>query len=564
MKLSITLLAFAGFIIFSNKCIAQSAPPPIVIVLKPHGIENTVDYIDVAIHLGAPDVGAGRTLVHLPLTIVSRPGIQLEAKDLKATDVEGVLPLGQSDMFATSSSTYRNYIPARATLGDVTLEYRAHVNASKRNGPLFDLVGQPGGVNGAGVTFLALPDTNNVYAIDVQWDLSALAAGSRGISSLGEGEVKLVGPPEAALYMFYYAGAVKSYTLASSRFTVYWMTEPPFNVQAFAASIGQIYKEETSFFKGSAPAYNIFIRQNSFLGLGGTALSHGFMLGYSRTGDENALAYRMLVSHEMIHNWPALSGDHIDTAWYSEGTAEYYSLLLSLRAHTNSMDETIEGLNSRVSAYLGNPLHTLNNRRVGEQFWKDLRAQTVPYGRGLLYLIHTNARIVQATAGQKSVDDVVLWVLNQQRAGKEIGNAEWVERVGSLIGAEAAKKDYEAMVAGSLDRVDPKAFSPCLVSVPAQIHEYDLGFDPQSFDSHRITGLNLSSAAAKAGLEEGDTIIDTSDTYRARMGQTNHLVLTVERGQNTLKIDYIPRSSQAISAFKWQLAPDITTANCSL
>jgi len=236
--------------------------------------------------------------------------------------------------------------------------------------------------------------------------------------------------------------------------------------------------------------------------------------------------------------------------------------LLSWRAGQLTPDQFVEQINSRMDAYFSNPLHTLNNTDAAAAFWKDSRAQTVPYGRGLLYLINTDARIRMATGGKDSVDNTVLWVLASQRAGQTIGVKDWVDHVGAIVGVEIAKADYEAMVSGKIDEPVDGALGPCFAVVPARIHAYDLGFETGSLDAHKIKGLVADSAAAKAGLLEGDTIIETSDTYYAQHSEANHLTIKVKRGDQALSIDYIPRDASAIASFNWRRLPGISDANC--
>jgi M61 glycyl aminopeptidase len=542
---------------------AQSNVHALDILLKPHEANGAIDYINVTINLESPGAAAGATLVHIPSTIVSRQGIDLKLVDIEATDSKGVLPLKEVAGSSTSTATYRDFRPQRPTSGDVTIQYPARVSMTGHNGPLFDLLGQDGGANGAGVSFLTLPDSHQPYKINIHWDLSQLPAGSRGVTSRGEGTVSLTGPPDTAAYCFYYVGSVHSFTPSGSDVTLYWLTQPPFDAQAIAASLSRLYQYETKFFASTDIAYRVFLRANPFAASGGTAQPQSFMLGYSKTFNGNASPYQALLAHEMTHNWPVLSGEHVNTAWYTEGTAEYYSLLLSFRDGIISLDQFTQQINRRIASYLSNPLHTVGSTAAGEAFWRDSRAQAIPYGRGLLYLINTNQRIRKATHGEKSLDSVVLWVLAQQRSGKDVGNSEWVDKVGSLIGKDQAKADFFAMMNGSLSTALSGAFLPCLRMIPRQIHVYDLGFSPQSLNTHVLKGLEPDSQAARTGLREGDEIMSTSDTYSAQGSESQHLTVTVRRDGSLQTFDYVPRSAQAIDAFEWQRERDIPLKECA-
>jgi predicted metalloprotease with PDZ domain len=81
----------------------------------------------------------------------------------------------------------------------------------------------------------------------------------------------------------------------------------------------------------------------------------------------------------------------------------------------------------------------------------------VPYGRGFFYLANVDAQIKKATGNQKSLDDVVLFILDIARKGTKPTVDNWLEQVKSFIG-EQAIIDYENMISGQLIVPDPSAF----------------------------------------------------------------------------------------------------------
>src|SRR5699024_4038051 len=139
-------------------------------------------------------------------------------------------------------------------------------------------------------------------------------------------------------------------------------------------------------------------------GTGGTALPGSFAFGFSATEETDADELRSLLAHEMTHNWPHLDGPPADTSWYSEGMAEYYSHVIPLRSGLLSRERFAKQLSDRHLVYDTNPLRTLSNAEANEMAWLDPRAQRIPYGRGLAYLIATDAAIRAATNDKKSLD----------------------------------------------------------------------------------------------------------------------------------------------------------------
>ena len=56
------------------------------------------------------------------------------------------------------------------------------------------------------------------------------------------------------------------------------------------------------------------MRQNPYKGAA-ASLAHSFMFGYEPAARPTLDSLQGLVAHEMTHNWPAMQGEHGDTAW---------------------------------------------------------------------------------------------------------------------------------------------------------------------------------------------------------------------------------------------------------
>ncbi|MFC5827295.1 hypothetical protein [Nonomuraea insulae] len=268
--------------------------------------------------------------------------------------------------------------------------------------------------------------------------------GGLGVSSLGVGTVGLAGTVETLLYAFYMAGPVTLHPDAGT-FSMHWLSEPPFDTAAVAARIERIYEVMCDFFGEPEPGHRVFVRKNPYPGNGGTALPKSFTFGWSEIEPPTVEELASLLAHETAHNWPRLDGEHGDIAWYTEGTAEYYSIVLPYRA--GLIDEAVYlGLiNERARGYYTNPLQMLSNAAAYELFWQAQRAQRVPYGRSLFYLADLDAKI--RAVGDRSLDDLVLAVLERQRAGAKVGVDAWLALVVAELG-EAARADFAAMESG--------------------------------------------------------------------------------------------------------------------
>ena len=541
-------------------------PAPLDLVFTPHATGGADSYLGVRMTLATPGLQAGEGLVRLPLKLVGIPSARYDGDALTARDAQGPLILTQSEEPPTPQGVYRRWSVDRATVGDVVVTYKApprQVTAATNNGPLFDLREEAGGFAGAGVGFLAAPVRPGPWRVRLHWDLSGAPAGSLGVSSMGEGDVETVRPSEALAFSYYAVGPLKRYPAAPDpKFGMYWLSDPPFPGEQLGARVRALYGAMAAFFDDSDAAYRVFIRQNPYLGTGGTALSRSFMFGYNAPSKPTAEGLHMLVAHEMAHTWPAMQGEHGDTAWYSEGAAEFYSLALSYRAGALKVDRVLEVLNERADAYYSNPYVRLTNPEAAKMFWTDPIAQTVPYGRGFMYLVNVDAQIRAASGGRRSLDDVVKAMYRRQAGGQTYGVSDWLSLVGAEIGAEKARAGYDQMVAGGLQRPEASAFAGCLVPVRGEVRPFLLGFARASLNDDRvIRELDPVGPAAAAGLRNGDVITEVSDVNLARKDAAQSMRLTVRRGGEALTFDYLPRGS-AVESWRWARTPGAADGAC--
>ncbi|WP_130617186.1 hypothetical protein [Dyella amyloliquefaciens] len=543
---------------FAPAAMAAGAPPSLNVVLKPHVPAGTAGYIDVTMAIQAPSLEAGAPLVRLPLQLVGIPTARYDGDALTARDDQGPLALEISEEKPQPEGVYRRWSVKRATKGDVVVSFRAPprvVTASTNNGPLFDLRAENGGFEGAGVGFLATPAAAGPYSVDLKWDLSDMPAGTRGVWSLGEGEVKAVVPSEVLSFSYYAAGPLKSQSSSTdSRLNVYWLSEPPFDAKAFSTWVSKFYNYTSTFFGDTKSSYRVFMRQNPYAGTGGTALAHSFMFGYYPPAKPTVEDLRDLVAHEMAHTWPMLEGSHGETAWYSEGTAEYYSLLMAYRAGLLTLDEYLASINQRADGYYASPSRSMTTADAAKLFWKDPMMQKDPYGRGFLYLVQTNAAILAKSGGKHSLDDVVLEIYRRTEKQEPHGIAEWLDLVGKEIGPAEAQAAFDAMKSGKTLVIPDNAFAPCFKVVSEPRHAFELGYVRSNSGSDAVvTDLKPDSAAAKAGVKNGDKILKAPDASKAWKSETTEVTGVFERDGKSYTVTYLPRGA-AVEAYHWERA----------
>ena len=545
---------------------AAAEPARLDIVMTPNATGGPGSHLAVRMAMQAPALKAGDALVRLPLRLVGIPSARYDGDALTAHDDLGAIPLIQSEEPPTPQGVYRRWSVGRATSGDVTVSYRAPprpVTAATNNGPLFDLREEAGGFVGAGVGFLATPAAPGPWRVRLDWDLSAAPPGSRGVWSMGEGTVERVLPSEALAFSYYAVGPLKRRpSTPDPDFGFYWLSETPFDAAVLAERVRKLFAAMATFFEDEGGSYRVFVRRNPYLGTGGTALARSFMFGWNPDSKPTVDSLQGLIAHEMAHNWPRMQGEHGDTAWYSEGAAEYYSLALSWRAGAVPLDRVIRTLNERADAYYTNPHRALSNPDAAKIFWTDPVAQTVPYGRGWMYLVQTDAAIRRASGGRRSLDDVVKAMRRRDVAGQPYGVDAWLELVGTELGAGPAKAAYDHMVAGGLLLPPADAFAPCLRPERRNARVFQLGFARASLNDDRIIrGLEAGSSADIAGLRDGDVILEVSDVTEVRKDETLPLTLKIRRGAVERTVSYLPRGA-TVEAYRWVRNVDAPESAC--
>lgn len=543
-----------------------AAPPSLDVVLKPHQTAGKVDYVDVRMVIAAPNVASGAMLIHMPLVVASIPTQRYDGDAIKASDASGPLALTATEEPPTPFLSYRDWHVARATSGDVTLAYRAvprAVDEHTRNGPLFDLREEAGGLDGAGFTFLAPPVAKTPYAIHLHWDMSDMPAGSRGIWSFGEGDVTVVKLAEELATTYYYAGPVKSFPPdAADRFHMYWLSEPPFDAPAAAKMIDKLFNYVSAFFHDDGQAYRVFIRKNPYKSGGGTALTRSFLFAYGTGKVETAEELEGLIAHEMVHNWPTMEGDHSDTSWYTEGTAEYYSVMLSFRAGLSSPDEFLKRVNDRADGYYNNPLQRLSNHEAEKIYWQDARAGHVPYGRGFMYLASVDAAIRAKSHGKRSLDDIVLPFVERTEHGGTVTVDDWKNAVAAKLGPQARVAFDDAM-AGKLITPPENTFAPCFRRVAVTEYPQELGFDVLAYmgKPRVIKDLQPGSAAALAGVQNGDAVVEGPDVSDPSFKYEEPVTLKISRNGQEMNFTF-KAQGKAVTGYRWTRNPHVSDAAC--
>lgn len=426
------------------------------VTICPYWDEDMVSELDILVVADQKKINPGDILFRFQKETVTIPFCPVS--EIRVEDEKGEMPYSEEE-WEEYPVHYRAFVANREGSGKIKIFYHVKtrdITGITQYGPYFDLRSEKGGANGAGVTCMPLlPDGE--YQISLKWNMKHMPPNSRGIWSFGEGDQTRRGKAEMLLYTFYAVGMVQS--VEKGDFGFYWFGIPPFDVKRAAENVKQMYFVMSRFFEDtSMEGYRVFARKDPFEKSGGTALSRSFLFGYNDTTKTTVESLQNLLAHEMVHNWPHMD-DHPygSCTWFTEGCAEFYSVMLPLRANLVSLRDTLEQIQKRTDEYFTNPTVSLSNEDAAKLFWKDRRTQRISYGRGFFFLANVDSMIRKVTNGEKSVDDVVKPLTSMYLSGKSGTNEDFIRLVNEVAGVDISG-DFEKMEKGELLVPDPDGF----------------------------------------------------------------------------------------------------------
>ncbi|MGB6488484.1 MAG: hypothetical protein WBE91_16525 [Steroidobacteraceae bacterium] len=560
-------------------CTARATPVPqltITLTPAPAGPDGDIPYVDVQVV--APDmrVAAGRPLLRLPLVSSNVTTVANSLEGLRVTDAGGALSLTTRDDQPSGLMFFRHWYAARAVAGTLTIRYRAPItNALNPGGaaPPLELRAEDGGFSADASTFVVLPDSDNTYRIAIRWKFAALGPKAVGLSTLGVGDEPADRSTQRALNALYDSGLylmggrvhVYPSPLPAYGFMSAWQGSPPFDAAALMRWTRSLYGSYLRFFRAPPQRpYEVFLRRNLINAGGGVEVGGSFVGTFDRQTQEQD--FKLTLAHEMVHTFapPLDAPEGLLSSWYAEGLAVNYERVLPWRAHQISTADFLADLNKTAARYYTDLLNDTPNSQIPARFWADTRVRVLPYDRGSLYFAQVNAEMRRSTHGRRSLDDLLRKMIARHRQGQVVDEAAWVALVRQALGSRGVA-EFRAMMSGKLVVPPSDAFGPCFERTTAPLRRYQLGFDSQVLmePARIVRGLIPGSAAARAGLRNGDRIVKPVPQDSIQADQAATLTLLIERNGRTFPITYLPRG-ETVPAYQWRRRPGIGDAACGL
>ena len=508
-----------------------------------------------------------------PIVLNNIPGIADRIRGFRIDDGSGPVLLTREDDSADASGFgyNRRWRTARSVSFPVMVRYSAIVPPGRlRAGPPFDLRTFAGGVSGGGAGFLALPVDARQYQVHIRWDLRALRRGSVGISSLGDGDAEAAMALADLQSSWFMAGPLGRYPARGNAggFSAAWLgSSPGLDLRADMAWAAKAFKALSTFFGDTAERpYRFFLRiLPESTTSGGTAGNRSFMLQVpvrprhaASSGDGTGL--RSIVAHEMIHGW---AGSFQGAGpWASEGLATYFTANLQRRLGLQPIKGFVAELNRLSRQYNGNPYRNATSDVAREAFWADKNGELLPYVRGSLYFFALDAAIRQASGGARSLDDILLELFGRRAEGETVSVRTFTTALAKELGRGVAAELDSIVVRGTKTVfVPPDAFGPCFTHSWTQVVVPDFSFDRRTPGVQTVVGLVASSAAASAGLRNGDVITTPVAAEQLVTEQVQQMKLDVVRGGESLYLTYMTQP-MVNESWQWSRVPGVPVAVC--
>jgi predicted metalloprotease with PDZ domain len=560
---------------------AETPPTPVLaLVIKPAppSKDGLINYVDVAETIESTEDPAGGPLLTLPLVFNNVESAAKKLANFSVTDPQGAVPLTIEDDPDNNPAGNRRWLANRPVHGTLRVHYRVPIDNAPQvrgSGPPFGLRTETGAVSGIGRAFIVLPTTSQPYRISLHWDLAAAgrfqvtSRHATAMSSFGDGNIELpIGPAARVSDSYFMAGTLHRYPSEprnGGSFAAAWTGAPPFDATELMAWTDKLNTWYTRFFGGDPNRpYRVFMRSNTVNPGGGVGLPNSFVATFDTPTRVDDL--QLTLAHEMLHTWgPRLEPEGFPTQWFTEGTAVFYQRVLPLRAGLLSPKRFLEDLNKSAARYYTNTLIAAPNEDIGLHFWENTLIRVLPYDRGSFYFAVVNDQIRHASNGKRSLDDLILEQVRRTRHGEPpLDGTGWVELLGKEVGP-LAKSTYDSMLAGGVMVPDSNAFGPCFERTTAPFRRFDLGFDGKSLVSSPriVTGLVAGSAAAAAGLRDGDEIVYPVGLDAVQSDQNATVTFQVRRNGNVSPVTYLPRGA-TIDAYQWKRVAGTPDDKCGI
>ena len=474
--------------------------------------------------------------------------------DLIVKDENGVVAMHPPKKDAENNAMV--YQAVKPVDGKVTVEYTITAASPIRNpGAYIDMQKSGGGLTGSFLSILLLPPFEKELFVRLEWDL---AKGNTAVSSFGVGNV--TSSPslsyESLQYAQFIVGNLHMYPnpLPEKGFSVAGLGLNEEKIGNSLPKFQNVYEYLRKQFHTSPDlAFRFFFRSypEIYFPSGSAVQGDGygsFLLcippSEQLKDNDDMLS---LISHEMLHIF--ITG--VNREWYSEGIVEYLSTVLTYQGKFYSDEFYLKSINEKAAGYYTNEMRMQPDDTDSSMKFSTTNSWTLPYNRGFLYFANLDAKLKALTRDNKVTVLSLALEIEKLKHTQKITEKTWTDLLQKRAGNWAVE-DWEAMKAGKLMMPYPGVFGKNFVAEKLEAGVFDLGFNKSkgATKGQIIRDLIKGSNAEKAGIKEGDEVIEPVDLYPYYGSYDKLLTLKVKRNNEILSFSFSPRRG-AVEAYRW-------------
>lgn len=511
------------------------------IQLQPIAEEGVVTKLRTTLEMTDASFKQGEVFDSLPVTLASCESASYTGEEVRGTDEAGSFTMTRAESKGSYGPEY-TYLFPRDTQGTVTLCYDARVlvRDEMKGDPGLSVYRKENGCTACGMLFLLLPEGTRDY--HVHYDLHCMDKPGICVCGFAEGDFTRTCDREELKQVYYVIGASHRYHKEGSKLTITWFEDNLTAAPDFCQRVSLYFDYMEKMFHDEDIPYFLMLYKTPRTKLTGTALIRCCFMGVGFDLIQDLDEIEDGVIHELVHNWLKIEDENALNSLYAEGTAEYYSLYLPYLLHTKTKEQFVDAVNRRIKRYYSNPYRAVEYQTAYEKSWTHSYAQTIPYSRGILLMMNLDEAIRRASGGQRCLDDAVTQVIDREKQGEKVTWKRFEQICASFIGNEASTL-LENAVSGDLMRPSPDYFGTDYTLEKTTVGIEENGFDDTvRYQRPRIvTGLKKDSNACRAGLRDGDEILDNISELDASVQEGKEVSYRVRRGRTEFRVTYVPR-----------------------
>lgn len=357
------------------------------------------------------------------------------------------------------------------------------------------------------------------------------------------------------LHAIYVAGNLRIYQIADKNNPVFLSLYGSFDIKdsSIVSSLQEIVKTQRLFFNDhDFPYYAIsLIEGNAPNSMGGTRLYDSFT-AYLPKGMKYT-DYYILFAHEHLHNWIGgkISNNQPDSSdyWWSEGFTDYYSRVLALRSGGIALEEFIEECNQIFRNYYLSPVLNEPNSKIKNSYWKNEDVQKLPYSRGFVFAVYLNS-LIKLHDDTKSVDNIILELF--KIAKQQPFSVKSFKEIAKNYIFQGIKYEIVRFIDQG-KTIDLTSTVSILPLEKIKMGPYERGFDRDEILRNQIIrNINPSSNAYKAGLRNGDKVVE----FSFPKGSDPDQIATIKTINKTFKFRPESYNKKEIYQFKSNLSAE--------